>query len=258
LKPLSELDGRGVSAVLFDIDDTLTTGGRLTAQAYAALEALQGSGKRTVAVTGRPAGFCNYVARMWPVDAVIGENGGLYCWFADGTLHKEYVEPADVRARNRQRLAAIGQTIVAAVPGCAVASDERLRETDLAIDYSEEVPPLPIETAERIAELMRGQGLSVTMSSIHVHGWFGDYDKLATVRQAVRSRFSMDLDRERAAALYIGDSPNDASMFAFFPKSVGVANVRRFAGRMDAEPNYVTRASYGAGFAELAEHLLRS
>jgi HAD superfamily hydrolase (TIGR01484 family) len=258
LRPLSDLDGRDVSAVLFDVDDTLTTGGRLTAQAYAALEALQRSGKRTVAVTGRPAGFCNYVARMWPVDAVVGENGGLYFWFADGALHRQYAEAADIRAHNRQRLAAIGHAIVAAVPGCAVASDARYRETDLAIDYSEEVPPLPLEAAERIAELMRLEGLRVTMSSIHVHGWFGDYDKLATVRELVRSRFGMDLDLERATALYIGDSPNDASMFAFFPKSVGVANVRRFVGRMEAEPNYVTQASYGAGFVELAEHLLRS
>jgi HAD superfamily hydrolase (TIGR01484 family) len=258
LKPLAELDARGIRAVLFDIDDTLTTAGKLTAQAYGALEALQRSGKRTVAVTGRPAGFCNYVARMWPVDAVVGENGGLYCWFAAGALHREYAEAADIRARNRQRFAAIGPAVVAGVPGCAVASDARYRETDLAIDYSEEVPPLPIEAAERIAELMRREGLRVTMSSIHVHGWFGEYDKLATVREVLRRHLGMDLDRELQAAIYIGDSPNDASMFAFFPNSVGVANVRRFIGRMDAEPKYVTRAPYGEGFAELAQHLLRS
>jgi len=96
------------------------------------------------------------------------------------------------------------------------------------------------------------------MSSIHVHGWFGDYDKLATVRELLRRRFGMDIDRDRNPALYVGDSPNDASMFAFFPKSVGVANVQRFAGRMAADPAYVTRASYGEGFAELAEHVLQS
>jgi HAD superfamily hydrolase (TIGR01484 family) len=259
LKPLRELDARGVRVVLFDIDDTLTTAGKLTAQAYRALEALHASGRRTVAVTGRPAGFCDQLARLWPVDAVVGENGGFYFWAGEGKLHREYREPADVRARNRERLAAIGRTIAAAVPGCAIPADERYRETDLAIDYAEEVvPPLPIEAAERIAELMRAEGLHVTMSSIHVHGWYGDYDKLATVRKVLRQRFTMDADRDRAAALYIGDSPNDASMFAFFPNSVGVANVRRFAGRMPAEPNYVTSAAFGAGFAELAQHLLRS
>jgi HAD superfamily hydrolase (TIGR01484 family) len=257
LKPLAELDARGVRVVLFDIDDTLTTTGKLTAQAYEALENLQRSGRRTIAVTGRPAGFCDPVARLWPVDAVVGENGGFYFFASGGKLQREYREAADVRARNRQRLAAIGRTVAAAVPGCAVASDERFRETDLAIDYAEEVPPLPIEAAERIAELMRREGLRVTLSSIHVHGWFGDYDKLATVKELLRRQFGMDCDRDPTAALYVGDSPNDASMFAFFPNSVGVANVRRFAGRLAAEPKYVTSAAFGAGFAELVRHLLR-
>jgi HAD superfamily hydrolase (TIGR01484 family) len=258
LKPLSELDARDVRLVLFDIDDTLTTAGKLTAPAYAALESLQRSGRRTVAVTGRPAGFCDQVARLWPVDAVVGENGGFYFWFSDGKLHREYREGADVRARNRQRLSEIGRKTALAVPGCAVASDARYRETDLAIDYAEEVPPLPLEAAERIAQLMRREGLHVTMSSIHVHGWFGDYDKLATVRELLRRQFGMDVDRDQAAAVYVGDSPNDASMFGFFAKSVGVANVRRFAGRMAAEPKYVTASPFGAGFAELVAHLLQA
>jgi hypothetical protein len=258
LKPLAELDARDVRVILFDIDDTLTTGGKLTAQAYAALESLQRSGRSTVAVTGRPAGFCDQVARLWPVDAVVGENGGFYFWFSDGKLHREYREAADVRARNRQRLGEIGRATAVAVPGCAVASDTRYRETDLAIDYAEEVPPLPLEAAERIAGLMRREGLHVTMSSIHVHGWFGDYDKLATVRELLRRQFGMDVDRDQAAAVYVGDSPNDASMFGFFAKSVGVANVRRFTGRMAAEPNYVTQGAFGGGFAELVQHLLRA
>jgi len=257
LKPLADLDARGIRVVLFDIDDTLTTAGKLTAEAYAALEALQRSGRRTIAVTGRPAGFCDPVARLWPVDAVVGENGGFYFWSSSGKLHREYCEPAEIRARNRERFAAIGSAVVAAVPGCAVASDARYRETDLAIDYAEEVAPLSLESVEHIAELLRREGLHVTMSSIHVHGWFGDYDKLATVREVLRRRFAVDVDREPEAALYVGDSPNDVSMFAFFPKSVGVANVRRFAGRLQAEPKYVTRAEFGAGFAELAAHLLQ-
>lgn len=258
MKPLSELDARDVCVVLFDIDDTLTTAGKLTAQAYEALEALQRSGRCTIAVTGRPAGFCDQVARLWPVDAVVGENGGFYFQFSNGKLLREYRETAEIRAHNRQRLAGIGRAIAAAVAGCRVASDEHYRETDLAIDYAEEVPPLPLEAAERIAELMRRDGLHVTMSSIHVHGWFGNYDKLATVRELLRRQFGMDLEREQDAAVYVGDSPNDASMFGFFAKSVGVANVRRFAGRMPHEPNYVTPSAFGAGFAELVQHLLQA
>ena len=256
MKPLAELDARAVRALLFDIDDTFTTAGKLTAAAYAALERLQAAGKRTVAVTGRPAGWCDHIARMWPVDAVVGENGAFYFLFAQGRLQRQYREPPDVRARNRERLAQIGQEIIAAVPGCAIAADQAYRETDLAIDYCEDVPPLPLAAAERIAERMRRAGLHAKVSSIHVNGWFGDYDKLAMTRQLFREQFAMDLERERSAVVYVGDSPNDAPMFDFFPNSVGVANIRRFAGALPAAPGYVTSAASGAGFAEVVAHLL--
>lgn len=258
MKPLYELDRRAVRAVLFDIDDTLTTSGKLTAQAYAALERLQRAGKRAVAVTGRPAGWCDHIARMWPVDAVVGENGAFYFLFAQGSLKKYYRDPPDVRAGNRERLATIARDIVAAVPGSAIAADQAYRETDLAIDYCEDVPPLPLEAAERIAAAMRLAGLHAKVSSIHVNGWFGDYDKLAMTRQLFREQFAMDLDAVRETVVYIGDSPNDAPMFEFFPKSVGVANVRRFAGVLPAAPKYTTGASSGAGFAEVVAHLLQT
>jgi HAD superfamily hydrolase (TIGR01484 family) len=258
VKPLAELDASGVQAVLFDIDDTLTTQGRLTADAYQALEQLRAAGKRTVAVTGRPAGWCDHIARMWPVDAVVGENGAFYFRYREGRLEKRYRDPAEVRARNRERLAAIAQEILQAVPGCALASDQPYRETDLAIDYCEDVAPLSVETAERIADIMRRAGLCAKLSSIHVNGWFGDYDKLGMARQLFAEAYGLDLDRAREAIVYVGDSPNDSPMFAHFPRSVGVANVRRFAGRVSPEPGYVTNAESGAGFAEVAAHLLAS
>ena len=253
MKPLAELDAGGVRALLFDIDETLTTRGKLTAAAFSALERLHARGLRTVAVTGRPAGWCDHIARMWPVDAVVGENGAFYFRFAQGRLHKRYRESAAVRERNRIRLAAIGQQIVAAVPGCAIAADQPYRETDLAIDYCEDVPPLPLQAAERIGALMRDAGLHAKLSSIHVNGWFGDYDKLAMARELLGSELNI---ADAASAVYVGDSPNDAPMFEFFLQSVGVANLRRFTAVLDTPPKYITRASAGAGFVELAEHLL--
>ena len=257
MKPLADLDAGGVRVVLFDVDDTLTTQGKLTAEAYGALEALQRAELRTVAVSGRAAGFCEYAARMWPVDAVVGENGGFWFRSIGGKLEREYRETADVRARNRERYAAISRAIVAAVPGCAVASDERYRETDFTIDYAEEVATLPSEAVERIAGLMRREGLHVAISSIHMHGWFGDYDKRITSCALLARHFDLDPAANPESALFVGDSPNDASMFAAFPKSVGVANVRKYAAGMTAEPKYVTHAAFGAGFVELVAHLLR-
>ncbi|TMH23558.1 MAG: HAD-IIB family hydrolase [Betaproteobacteria bacterium] len=256
MKPLAELDARGVRALLFDLDDTLSTAGRITAQAYGALERLHAAGTRTVAVTGRPAGWCDHVARMWPVDAVVGENGAFYFRHAGGRLRREYHEAPERRARHRERLAQIARQIIAAVPGCAIAADQAYRETDLAIDYCEDVAPLPLGEAERIAALMRSAGLHAKVSSIHVNGWFGDYDKLAMTRRLFQQEFGIVLERERAAVLYVGDSPNDAPMFEFFPRSVGVANVRRFGALLATAPKYITVASSGAGFAELVAHLL--
>ena len=69
---------RAVRAVGFDIDDTVTTDGRVTAEAYSAMWALKEAGFRVLAVTGRPAGWCDMIARTWPVDGVLGENGALF------------------------------------------------------------------------------------------------------------------------------------------------------------------------------------
>ena len=254
MKPLDQLDAQGVSAVLLDIDDTLTTEGKLTAQAFTALEQLQRAGLRVVPVTGRPAGWCDHIARMWPVDAVVGENGAFYFYYAERRLQRRFLDDARSRQDKRSRLEAIARHILAEVPGCALASDQPYRETDLAIDYCEDVPPLPLEAAQRIAGLMRAAGLTAKVSSIHVNGWFGEYDKLGMTRRLFAERFGLDLERANREIVFAGDSPNDAPMFAFFENSVGVANVRRFD--LSEKPKYVTRAAAGAGFAELAAQLL--
>ncbi len=261
MKPLAELDTHAVQAVrgvLFDIDDTLTTEGKLTAEAYAALERLRQHGKRLVPVTGRPAGWCDHIARMWPVDAVVGENGAFAFWHdaEAGRLVRRYRDSAAVRAERRTQLDTIAQKIIEAVPGCALASDQPYRETDLAIDYCEDVPALSHDAAERIARLMREAGLTAKISSIHVNGWFGSYDKLTMCKTLFAERFGVDLDADQRAWAFVGDSPNDAPMFAYFDNSIGVANVARFTGQLAAEPKFVTQAAAGAGFAELAARLL--
>ena len=118
------------------------------------------------------------------------------------------------------------------------------------------MPPLPLEAASRIAELMRGAGLNAKVSSIHVNGWFGKYDKLAMTRRLFAERFALDLDRANREVVFAGDSPNDAPMFGFFANSVGVANVRRFEPLLAPPPRFVTDRAAGAGFAELTDHLL--
>ena len=261
MRPLAAMPAaarRAIRGVLADIDDTLTTHGRLTATAYAALERLHAAGKLVIPITGRPAGWCDHIGRMWPVDAVVGENGAFYMRYDAQArrLIKRFVADDATRRAHRARLAAIGERIVAAVPGCAVATDQLYRETDLAIDVREDVAPLPRAAVDRIVALMEAEGMTAKLSSIHVNGWFGAYDKLAMTRTLMAEAFGIDLDGERERFVFAGDSPNDAPMFAFFPHAVGVANVREFADRIATLPAYITVAEAGAGFAEIAEFLL--
>ncbi len=251
---------RGIRVVLADIDDTLTLHGQLPAVAYAALERLRDAGLLVVPVTGRPAGWCDHIARMWPVDAVVGENGAF--WFrhdrAARKLRKRYIVSDAERAQRAGALEGIAQRILREVPGSAIASDQPYREADLAIDFCEDVPPLPLEAVQRIVALMESEGLTAKASSIHVNGWFGGYDKLSTARLMMREEFGVDLDAEREHYVFAGDSPNDQPMFGFFPHAVGVANVRDMASLMTQLPAWVTPSPGSQGFGELAEALLRA
>ena len=261
MRPLAELSAARlapVRCVLADIDDTLTTHGRLTAQAYGAMERLRAAGFLMIPITGRPAGWCDHIARMWPVDAVVGENGAFYFRYDESAarLVKRFMASEPERIANRQRLERLGARILAAVPGAALASDQLYREADLAIDFREDVAPLEPAAIERIVALFAQAGATAKVSSIHVNGWFGAYDKLTMTRIMLDECFAIDLDDQRASFVFAGDSPNDSPMFAYFPLSVGVANVRAWGARLPSPPAFVTTAAAGAGFAEIADRLL--
>ncbi|TIW33541.1 MAG: HAD family hydrolase, partial [Mesorhizobium sp.] len=93
-----------------------------------------------------------------------------------------------------------------------------------------------------IKQIFEEAGAVAKISSIHVNGWFGRYDKLSMTRRFASERLGTDLDAERQAYAFVGDSPNDAPMFGFFPSSFGVANVMDFQGQIDAEPAFVARS----------------
>jgi HAD superfamily hydrolase (TIGR01484 family) len=261
MEPLADFplaDRRAIRGVLTDIDDTLTNEGRLPALAYAALERLHWAGLLVIPITGRPAGWCDLIARQWPVDGVVGENGAFYFRHDDKRkkLVKRFLMDEATRAANRARLQALGREILAAVPGAALASDQLAREADLAIDFCEDVEPLSPAAIDRIVAMFEAAGATAKVSSIHVNGWFGSYDKLTMTRVMLKECFGIDLDAERRRLVFVGDSPNDQPMFAFFPNAVGVANLMNFADRITHRPRWIARGSGGTGFAEVAEALL--
>lgn len=261
MKPISSFSRSAMHAiryVLADIDDTITTDGRLTPEAYTALAHLQQAGLVVIPITGRPAGWCDHFARMWPIDAIVGENGAFYFRYdhARQQFHKRFFADAGQRRENRIRLDRVAEIILAAVPGCALASDQLYREADIAIDFCEDVAPLSGPAIAEIVRLMQDNGLTAKVSSIHVNGWIGSYDKLTMTRILMAEVFDCDLESRNQDFVFIGDSPNDQPLFGFFAHSVGVANLRNFADDLTALPAYVTEREAGAGFVELANALI--
>jgi HAD superfamily hydrolase (TIGR01484 family) len=250
-----------VRGLFFDIDDTLTTHGQLTAAAYSAVERLKRAGFIVAAITGRPAGWCDHIARMWPVDGVVGENGAFYFRYdvANKKLVQRFLSTDVERAATKKRLSGIAEKILREVPGTALASDQAYREADIAIDFCEDVAPLPSAEIQRIKQIMEDAGLTAKISSIHVNGWFGAHDKLSTTKIFMQEVFNINLDERKNEFVFIGDSPNDAPMFSYFPHSVGVANVNDFSeSLLPHRPTYITAARSGEGFIELADVLLRA
>jgi hypothetical protein len=246
-----------IATLFTDLDDTLTSDGLLPPEAYGALWALADAGLRVVVLTGRPAGWCDLIARLFPLAGVVGENGALAFRYEreKKRMRRIYAKSAAARARDRKKLDALAKRILSAVPGAAIAADQPYRIADLAIDYREDVKPLPRADVTKIVRLLEAAGATAKVSSIHVNGWFGRYDKLAMARRFLRDVLRAPLD---ATAAFVGDSPNDEPLFAALPMCFGVANIRRFAGEMDALPHFVTRAKGGAGFAELSRAILRA
>ena len=233
MKPIEKMPAavkKGIRYVLADIDDTLTLYGRLPAVVFAAMEDLKKAGIRMVPITGRPAGWCDHIARMWPVDGIVGENGAFYFHYDDTRrkMKRRYFKSEKQRKIDSQKLKKLKGVILRQIPGCRVSADQQYREADLAIDYCEDVPPLPIEDVDRIVRLFEAAGARAKVGSIHVNGWFGEYDKLTMTRIMFAEVFEDDLEAVKESIVFIGDSPNDIPMFQFFPHSVGVANILEF------------------------------
>jgi HAD superfamily hydrolase (TIGR01484 family) len=255
MEPFAEFPedaARRIRFVLTDVDDTLTDGPRLPAATYRAIEALSEAGIAVIPVTAAPAGWCDLMCRMWPVGAVIGENGGL-CFRHDresGKTERRYWTASEERPQARAKLMGLAGEILSLIPGSELAYDQRYRETTLAFRMND-----PVRAAKIMAHL-DASGARTTANSLWVLGWLGEFDKLVMAKRMLGELFGTDIDRDAASCLYIGDSVNDAPMFGFFPHSVGVASVRQYGARMPALPRWITEGAGGSGFVEMAEKLL--
>lgn len=256
--PIRQLDGTVLHGIFTDIDDTLTVAGKLPGAVYLALERLRNAGFAIVPVTGRSAGWAHMVLHHWPVEAVVAESGGL-CLYRDaaGAPRWLYHDHAERIGEDRRRIAEVARQVLANFPDLALADDNAFRLVDFALDHCETIPPVPQARIDAAIAMFRAQGLQARASSVHINVWRGDFDKAPTSLRYLQEVRGASLPAETARWLFVGDAPNDASMFASFPCSVGVANLAPLAHRLAVPPPYLTSASYGDGFIELAEHLLQ-
>lgn len=254
-----------INGVFTDIDDTLTTHGAITPDALQALAQLKAAGLCVIAITGRPVGWCERLAATWPVDAIVAENGAV-ALVRDRSFENNGLQPPSnipiplsklyqldtlTRATNQARMQQIGTRIMFQVPGVLTTRDSEGRETDLAFDYNE-YARLPPAMVQRVVDLLQAYGMHTTVSSIHIHGCFGNFNKWQGANWIVRELLQRDLALELDRWAFVGDSGNDQAMFEHFKHSVGVANIRRFEAQLTHLPRYITDGERGAGFAEVA------
>lgn len=254
--PLEALDhttAQAIEVVAFDVDDTFTTHGVLAREAYAAAWDLHEAGLRLVAATGRPHGWADVWARLWPVELAVAENGACWVWREGGGVRTGFAAPAERREADQLVLQRIAARVLVEVAGSRVAQDQPMRVTDLAFDIGETQRATP-ETIDAIRDIIHAEGARTLVSSVHVHAFFGEHHKGTGILAALAARDGRSLDPARV--LFLGDSPNDAGAFATFPASVGVANVTRHLPRLDPPPRFVATREAGLGFAEIAATLL--
>ena len=247
-----------IEGVFADIDDTISTEGTLTAEAYKSLEMIQAAGLKMIPVTGRSAGWCDHIARMWPVNGIVGENGAFYFFYdhKNKKLIKRFSSQKLTSKKYQNYLHKIATEIINKVPGSALASDQHYRVSDIAIDFCEDVEPLSDIQIKAIVKIMEDRGLTVKVSSIHVNGWLGKYNKLYMTKTLMKECFQVNLDKQKNKFVFIGDSPNDEPMFKFFPHSVGVANIDKFLMSINNKPKFLTKKSFGRGFSEAINAIL--
>ncbi len=246
-----------IKGVCLDIDDTLSTDGKLTPQAFDALWKLHDKGFAVVPVTGRPAGWCDHIARFWPVDAIIGENGAFIFFMKDGILDRLDTPDPTPKEQRVLKLNNLKKSLQASFSQVKWASDQHYRENDLAIDIKEDVPPWSDEDIDQIMSFCKKEGAACKLSSIHINTWFGDFDK----QKAMKYWLEMGAPGLTIKPpswdqwLYIGDSPNDEPAFASFKFSVGVANIKPYLPRLNSYPTWITEKQSGDGFVEMANKL---
>ena len=259
MKQLDQFNAK-IQFLFSDIDDTISSHGKIHDSTYSSLWQLKNAGVKIIAVTGRPAGWCDMIARFWPVDAVVGENGAFYFKYDEKNkkMHRHYFFDEATRKLNYQKLKNIEIEVLKEVPGTAISADQFSRQFDLAIDFCEDVPALDSQAQQKILDICFKHGAEAKLSSIHVNTWFGKYDKLSMCKTLAQKEYKTELSQMQSQMAFSGDSPNDEPMFEYFDYSFAVANFLEFQNKVKSLPKFICTKEAGEGFNQLANKILEN
>ncbi|AGH80036.1 HAD family hydrolase [Psychromonas sp. CNPT3] len=264
-KPLAQLpitQARNIKWLFTDVDDTLTWQGKLPPQTFLALEKLSLAGIKVVPVTGACAGWCDQIAKLWPVHGVIGENGAFWMQKRKAEFVTKTTSPLDTMKHQQGELIKLLNRVLTEYPDIRFAYDQPFRYCDVAINLSQDREPvsdkLSHELLAKIKKLtVNGQRVNASLSSIHLNAWVGKHNKrLSTEQYLFDNGQSPPLSLNEIA--YIGDSLNDETMFAWLPTTFGVKNIEAILPQFKAKPAYISTKNGGYGFVELAELILQA
>lgn len=248
-------DWQHINWVLTDVDDTLTWQGSLPPETLIALQKLRDNGIKVVAVTGACAGWCDHIAQLWPVDAVLGEDGAFLLKKQDGALQLSSETPLEQVRQNQAKLKQEVEAILLSYPDLSLTLDQSYRLCEVAIDIGQNRKPVDPETVQAVLERIHALGAHATASSIHINAWYGEHSKKNAVHRFLTNK-GLSLEQIHNQACYVGDSMNDQQMFESLPLTVGVANIKHYWDKLDHHPSKVMSQPGGYGFAEFVDALL--
>ena len=250
---------KNLKLLFTDIDGTITKNGQIIDASYSALWDLSRAGIDVVPVTGRPAGWCDHIARMWPVKGVIGENGAFFYLYdrKNRKMLRNYLISEEEKIKGKKILEKIKTRVLREVPKAGIAADQPFRIADLAIDYCEDVEHLKKEDIQKICRIITEEGGTYKISDIHINCWYGSFNKITGVKKFIAEFYQTDFSQIIRKATYIGDSPNDEPIFRVFPLTIAVANLKDFIDEISYLPNYITHEESAYGFKEAVDTILK-
>lgn len=245
---LSALKDLNISLIISDVDDTITSNGKLKPNALEAMYKASEKGYRIILLSGGSAGWCEVYLRQWPIFMVVAESGavmiykdenGQICYQQNPIITKENLDSRD------KLLRMIGEE--------RLSSDQYARLYDIAVDLSK-VNEKELNDIKSMADVM---GASYAQSSIHLNIWFGDYSKSKGLL-AFMNLCGIDEETLKEESIYLGDALNDEEMFKLIPNSIGMKSVLDKKEEFKTLPKYISSYYGGDGFDEALDNLKKN